>query len=380
MDNFSKITIQKPSRLEYIDGLRAVAAIGILLYHAFQFFFISSGRELTWQARIFSTGHLFVVMFVILSGFCLALPHAFRPDAPHRTGPFLAKRAWRILPPYYIVLSSLTLVTLTPMVARALGRRTDGFDVLTHVFLVHNLFPAHIFEISAHLWSVALEMQLYLAVALMLPWLSRPRALLAVTGVISGAWWTYGLVQAIQYPSEIVWVYWYAVPSVLAPCAWAMLAAVRMVQSATVRPNLLAGLGLIALAVGFWLPYRDATGTPWIIGGFVMHKPYGMIAVAIGSILLLRAGRESVLARALAWPPLVWIGQRSFTLYLLHMPLIRLMALLLAKRVPTDALVLVTFASAILVGMLSVLAYPLLEAPFTKLPSRATAQPGTNPA
>jgi peptidoglycan/LPS O-acetylase OafA/YrhL len=380
MDQSAKTQNSTAFRLEYVDGLRAVAAIGILLYHAFQFFYISSGRQLNWQARIFSTGHLFVVVFVVLSGFCLALPHALRPDLPHHVSTFLKKRAWRILPPYYIVLTGVTLATLTPMVSRALGRRTDGWDIVTHLFLVHNLFPAYIFEISAHLWSVALEMQLYIAVALMLPWIRCPRPLLLVTGVISGAWWAYGLITGIHYPSETVWVYWYAVPSVLAPCAWAMLASIGVIERGSTHPNRLAAIGLALLALGFWLPYRSASGAPWIIAGYAMHKPYGMLAVAIGAILLLRAGKSSFLARGLASAPLVWVGQRAFTLYLLHMPLIRVMALLLAKRVPTESLFLVTAASAALVGAVSLALYPYLEAPFTRLPARRTAPAGTIPA
>src|SRR6185369_16490784 len=95
-------------RLAHLDGLRAVAAGYVVMFHAVLGF---TGSELTgpWRAlrRVFAFGHEAVAIFIVLSGYCLMLPAARSHPArlTSTTGDFLRRRALRILPPYFAALA-----------------------------------------------------------------------------------------------------------------------------------------------------------------------------------------------------------------------------------------------------------------------------------
>lgn len=80
--------MQDPGRLVLLDGLRGVAAIGVVLFHA----------DLGAGAGGFSRGYLFVDLFFLLSGFVLALSFEPRFAAGLGAGPFLRQRFRRFLP------------------------------------------------------------------------------------------------------------------------------------------------------------------------------------------------------------------------------------------------------------------------------------------
>src|SRR3954467_13615802 len=103
-------------RLEYLDGLRAVAAVYVVLFHA-GLGFVDAERPVQGIARTvqrgLSLGHDAVAVFIVLSGYCLMLPVTRSPIAgqlvrgiPH----YIARRAWRILPPYFAALGGTLLL------------------------------------------------------------------------------------------------------------------------------------------------------------------------------------------------------------------------------------------------------------------------------
>src|SRR6186713_3008000 len=102
------MTRKEAYRLEYLDGLRALAAIYVVLFHA-GVGFLDSERPLAGFARTLqrglSYGHDAVAVFIVLSGYCLMLPVA-RADGQFVRGVpnYFARRAWRILPPYFAAL------------------------------------------------------------------------------------------------------------------------------------------------------------------------------------------------------------------------------------------------------------------------------------
>ncbi len=108
------------------------------------------------------------------------LPVARSADGQLRGGAreYLKRRAWRILPPYYIALvASLLLIAIIPWLQHETGINTltslPAFTpgvILSHLFLVHNLHGAWVYRINSPLWTVATEWQIYfLFPALLLP-------------------------------------------------------------------------------------------------------------------------------------------------------------------------------------------------------------------
>jgi peptidoglycan/LPS O-acetylase OafA/YrhL len=164
----------------YLDGIRGLAALYVLLEHI-----QLCGLEmidarhaspanatllqnvaLFLNSTVLGYGHLAVDIFIVLSGYCLMLPVTTSPERTLRGGfiGYIKRRALRILPPYYAALGLAVL-----MGALVLGRgMPDGAQLISHVLLVHNFSERWLFGINAPLWSIAIEWQIYFVFAAIL--------------------------------------------------------------------------------------------------------------------------------------------------------------------------------------------------------------------
>ena len=176
--------------IAFLDGLRALAALFVVLTHCVAYVQPQGVPLPSWLravAVLTTFGHYAVDVFIVLSGFCLALP-VVRGNGQLAGGAlsFFGKRARRILPPYFFTLAlSLLLIWL------AIGRSTgtlwdtclpaDDKGVLTHLFLVQDLARGENSKINYPLWSISVEWRIYflfpLLVALRRRW-GRPLLLL----------------------------------------------------------------------------------------------------------------------------------------------------------------------------------------------------------
>lgn len=154
--------------LPHLDGLRGAAALYVAFHHAANWG-LGQG-DFPWWARLVKSGLLGygregVAIFIVLSGFCLCLGVE---KGELRAG-FLARRARRILPPYYAALAlSLALFLLLPELQHPHGTRFDtslppwGWEAwLPHLTLIHPFRAAWMSLINAPLWTVGLEWWLY---------------------------------------------------------------------------------------------------------------------------------------------------------------------------------------------------------------------------
>jgi peptidoglycan/LPS O-acetylase OafA/YrhL len=164
-------------RLEYLDGLRGLAALLVFLYHIC--------REIDWRlkggelpplilsaGRFIPYGRIAVGIFIVLSGYCLMLP-VVRSITGQLSGSWLdyfKRRARRILPPYYaaLVLSLLLFLLVPAALSPTMGLHwneaqpafTPGV-LLSHGLLLHNLKHDWLYKINGVMWSVATEWQIY---------------------------------------------------------------------------------------------------------------------------------------------------------------------------------------------------------------------------
>src|SRR5258706_10533817 len=136
-------------RLSYLDGLRAVAALYVVLFHAVAGFAVGLSGAFRGLQILFGFGHEAVAIFIVLSGYCLMLPVARSAGGQLKGGfaGYLGRRAFRILPPYFATLAlSLLLIRYVPVLAHG-GTRTIWDDSLPgvglgpiawHLLLVNN--------------------------------------------------------------------------------------------------------------------------------------------------------------------------------------------------------------------------------------------------
>jgi peptidoglycan/LPS O-acetylase OafA/YrhL len=148
-------------QLDFIDGLRALAALYIVTHHAVQ-----TAGFVRWWTVPFTFGREVVVVFIAISGFCLGLPLARRGQWTLDARTFYRKRIRRILPPYYAALAvGFLIIAIYAMLGRPqdyLGHRFKWAMIWSHIALVQNWMPSQFVTVDGPLWSISIECQIYL--------------------------------------------------------------------------------------------------------------------------------------------------------------------------------------------------------------------------
>jgi peptidoglycan/LPS O-acetylase OafA/YrhL len=158
-------------RFDFLHGLRGLAALAIVLFHATLNAQGSSNPVLRALQQPLLHGYLAVSVFLVLSGFLLAVPVVTNGFALRGgIGGFLRRRAIRILPPYYAAYvldllffaGAIWLAGVTGLDPGGTVRhqREVGFgwsSVAAHLLLIHNASFEWVVGMDAMLWSIACE-------------------------------------------------------------------------------------------------------------------------------------------------------------------------------------------------------------------------------
>ena len=288
-----------------IDGLRAVAVIPVVLYHA--------------GISAFHGGFVGVDIFFVISGF-LITSILYRDVLLSRYSilGFYERRIRRIIPALFVMLlaSSIAAVwLLLPEDLSAFGHSVAWTTVFASnvEFYRHASYfaPSAITQPLLHTWSLGVEEQFYIGFPLLL-FLLRKRSLRAVLCVIAviaalslglSAWRT-----AVQ-PDEAFYLPHTRVWELLLGSLAALAGPLRKLGPLTAEVIASLGLGLIVFSFIF---YSSSTPFPGIAA----------LTPCLGAAMLLVAGREHapVASRLLSLRPLTWIGLISYSLYLWHWP------------------------------------------------------------
>lgn len=326
-------------RLPFLDGLRAFAALWVVFGHC-HLFVLGWSRSGTLWGRpldLLLYSHLGVNLFLVLSGFCLALPvvrNANRLTGSHAD--YFKARAWRILPPYYGALLLLLLVNTWWPVA-AWGRHAVGLTadiawqpLAVNLLLLQDVFP-HVAAINGAFWSIAVEWHLYFVFPAMVWVLHRfgTRALLLCGGAAAFALTWLDLAHLplfaawpLSLPQPPYFLALFVMGAAAASFAFGQ-------EYAAARPRLhrngwLVGAGLCApLCILLW-KYRIIDGTN--VWDFIhkLHLIDPLAGAVAAAWLLGMCGLRPAhwLRRVLESRPLVWIGGFSYSLYLTHVPIL----------------------------------------------------------
>jgi peptidoglycan/LPS O-acetylase OafA/YrhL len=323
-------------RLSYVDGLRGFACLYVLLYHLFLLWPVSARANPTSDligldllTRFAAFGHIGVDIFLALSGFCLFYPLCVRasagqPLALSSIRSYALRRARRIVPPYLAALVAFSVLPLWIDWARYVHPLPRLSDVVAHLLFVHNLFPATVLTIDGPLWSLALEAQLYVIFPLLIlafgrlgPWRFACLLFLACAAFRFAAW---RLVGGAALSLESQFVVMGSLPGRVFEFAAGMLAAYLVTHVDTPSDQRRARIIALASIVG---GAATAYAAEKLFGE---HSPMPALLWGVFAFGLLVGARERALwpLRVFAAPPLVRIGMISYSIYLIHEPLLRL--------------------------------------------------------
>jgi peptidoglycan/LPS O-acetylase OafA/YrhL len=332
-------------RLANLDGLRALAVLLVLVTH--------STTRLPF-------GGIGVTVFFVLSGYLITTLLIREREATGRISLrlFYLRRANRLYP------ALVTMLLVTVALGAPVGSAVIAGTYTTNLF---NSFGVGNFPYG-HTWSLAMEEQFYLLWPILLPVVlrggRRARVLLAgLAAVSAGAGWAFAALTNGAGGA-------YALNPLLraqgpiAGCLVALYLHRRRIPLR--RPGLLAGVGL-ALVASSAAVSLVGMGHPAAFGWNSVTPLIG----AAGLIAGLVCGGASGISRVLSTGPAVWIGTRSYAIYLWHYPLIELgkargLSLSVAALIGVSA----SFA-------LSEISYRWVERPFLRLNRRLRPWPSS---
>lgn len=323
-----------PARLHlsFLDGIRALAALYVALGHAYLGVFHGPVVPYHFLTNWLVYVHFAVDVFIVLSGFCLALPVARQGVLRGGGLGFFRRRARRILLPYYAAFAlSILLWIISGMIgaihhqSRLHPDATLARVLLANVFLMQDLLPDTNW-VNTPFWSVAVEWKIYFLFPLFV-WIWRHhgwKPLLAAAAAIG-----YGLTALLHAArpqmAQDHTCPWYVFLFALGICA--AHAAFLPVEARVERRWLWAAYGLLAAFILALFGPQVCTGLGWPVPGVdfpVLDTVAGLLAACVLVTLgrgLSNAGVQAGL-RLLSWKPLTFIGTFAYSIYLIHAPLL----------------------------------------------------------
>jgi peptidoglycan/LPS O-acetylase OafA/YrhL len=292
-----------------IDGLRALAVISVILFHN--------------GIPGFDGGYVGVDVFFVISGYLITqlLEESRDESAPRRLATFYVRRMRRILPALLatcLVTAIVAVAIFTPDQLVNVGK----FLAATPVMLSNvatwtrgDYFAPGVRQLPlSHLWSISVEEQFYLVYPLLLIAITRYRLPYRRLTLVVFASLSLALcVWASHRAPEANYVF--------APTrAWELLLGGMLTIGGVPRignriaAEGLAVVGLLGIAVAVHL-YTSAIRYPGTAAMLPCMATAALLATGSGP-------RPALVNRMLSWPPLVFVGLISYSLYLWHQPLL----------------------------------------------------------
>jgi peptidoglycan/LPS O-acetylase OafA/YrhL len=327
-----------------------------MLYHA----------DLPWIIG----GFLGVEIFFVISGYLITaiLLHEWQSTNQINLGRFWLRRARRLLPALFALLLAtvvFAVVFLPDEVANlrrqtlaALGYFTNWHLIWTQVSYFDTIGRP---SLLLHLWSLAIEEQFYLIWPMLVlfglkHWSRRTLALITCGGALTSTLIMFALYRPEIDPSRLYYGTDTRASGLLIGAALAFCWSPQQLFARRWVGWLIDLLGLVGLLVAGWFVVTVGNHRPELYQG-------GFLVLGLATAAIIAAAVHPyapLLPRLLALPPLVWLGVRSYSLYLWHWPIFMVTRPMIDVPLEGWPLLVLRLGLTFLVAELS---YRLIETP-----------------
>jgi peptidoglycan/LPS O-acetylase OafA/YrhL len=333
------LSIKTARQLKPLTGVRGFAALAVVIYH-YQWYF--------YEGEFFHFGYLGVDLFFILSGFILTHVHLHDEKILR----FYGKRFARVYPVHFVILIGLAAMLF---LSKTLGIRPDVPEQFTGRAFVSHLFllQAWWFQPSSWnypSWSVSCEWFVYLIFPLLALAVRRLRSLPVIAAVL--------LIEIVIFAVVFTTIFTIDVDNNSG-----------VVSLTRVFLEFVMGMLLCRLwrSTRIVLPWSLLFAAILVGAAFLGSRPIHDVVVVLGFALVILAGAygDNWISRILARSWAVYLGEVSYSLYMIHIPVAMTLGKLMMKlggrfELPAAAQLsgLVLVAVALGIGL-----YHLIEVP-----------------
>jgi peptidoglycan/LPS O-acetylase OafA/YrhL len=343
-----------------LDGLRALAVVAVIAYHS--------------EIESVPGGFLGVEIFFVISGYLITalLLEEFNLNSAINLRQFWGRRARRLLPALFLYIggSVAFAYSMAEDVVPTKGEVLSTFGYVYNWFgIFQEISYTDVFErknFFHHLWSLAVEEQFYLLWPILLlclqRYISRKVTIsLLVLGIMSSAFLMWTLYQPFEDPLRVYYGTDTRASGLLIGALLAYIWRPWNAEKSELFPkgkDVLLPVGLGALGILIWANMHYTLLMPdadqLFRGGFLITSI--VTAVVIACVVTPNSNLNSILGLA----PFVWVGKRSYGLYLWHWPVFQLTR----ERVDVDISGWELFAVRMFVTLVLVeISYQCIERP-----------------
>ncbi|HWZ16316.1 MAG TPA: acyltransferase [Mucilaginibacter sp.] len=344
-----------PQKIVSIDILRAIAALGVYYYHNQSGATLAKYTGLSIFNYTDGFGALYAVpLFFLISGYCIHASNIryIKSNSSLPLKDYYLRRFLRIYPPYIAAL----LIALTINYCTIPGYKPAGTDLLIHFFSLQGFTVAYFNTINIVLWTISIEIAFYAIypVFYFVRFKYNLNYALALTFFVSALSIAYFMnTNLISLPQRFcVFNLWFAW------CCGAFLADKKMLSADDLKQPIYLFIYAIILTAFLCLTYIPNKQ-------FIVTDQFNIL-IWTAPILFLLSKEEWLRKHQNSWivKILAAIGLSSYSLYLLHEPLIYLKNFLAHKYLPGRIQLLGVTMGVFIIPIVTWYHYYLVERPF----------------
>ena len=345
--------------LPAVEGLRACAAIGVVITHvAFQ-----TGHSAGFAGRLWGRFDMAVAVFFALSGFLLWRGHAAAARGLRKSPPvshYARSRVVRIMPAYLV--SVVVILALLPDAAGDSLTVWVANLTLTQIYVPLTLTPG-----LTQMWSLAVEVSFYAALPLLavlarrLPVRARVPVIAAVSLLSLG--WGYLPIHTAHGVNPLNWApaygCWFGAGMLLAEWTFSPIGPVhRLARRWAPMTALTVAAFLVAAS-----PLAGPEGlTPATVNQFIVRTAMGgVLAWALLAPLVL--DRPDTSHRILASAPMVTLGRWSYGIFIWHLAALDMVFPVIGRFAFTGDMAVVLALTMVFTVAIAAVSYALVESP-----------------